>query len=122
MFSARRDNGDLIILKTNTGRIIPLKRIWGRDVVYEGDNLGVNYRKWEFGGWIEIDKSLGIDKHIFDDAPISILFKAKNGNIAKYVYCKLTDIPCPEPEKSDNDIFGIKCTAALCIPELSDLQ
>jgi hypothetical protein len=123
MVDVRRKNGALIILKTNSGKIIPLERLWGKDVMYEGDIPGPNCRRWKFYGWIEIDKSLNTDKTIFEgNNPISILLKARNGDIAKYVYCKLVDRPVPPSEKSDNDQFAIECTTSLCIPELNDLQ
>jgi hypothetical protein len=118
----KRKNGSLIILKTNSGKIIPLEGLWGKDVEYEGDLPGTNYRRWKFSGWIEVDKALKFDKTIFEDEPISILLKARNGDIAKYVYCKFVDRPFPPEEKGDNDVFGIDAVTALCIPELSDLK
>ena len=118
----RRKNGSKIILKTNSGKIFPLERIWGSESWTGEEELGINNRRYSFNGWIEIDKSLNFDKKIFEDIPVFILVKDFRENIVKYA-CREFDHPLPVGEpKSDNDVFGINGAAYLSYIELDDLN
>jgi len=121
----RRSNGAQIILKTNSGFLIPIDRVWGTESYQDGPTPGENYKIYCLHGWIELSSSLKLDKRNLEDNPLNLLIRRRDGKIIKYVSCTVSDQPDLPPnsyEENGNGFFSVVGYAVLILVDHDDLD
>lgn len=106
----RRSNGAHIVLKTNSGFLIPIERVWGTESYQDGSTPGENYKIYYLRGWIELSASLKLDKRKLEDNPLNLLIRLRDGKIIKYISCTVSDRPALPPnsyEENGDNFFGV---------------
>jgi len=113
-------NGTKILLKNNSGLIIPLERIIGVEGIFPGQLPGVNNEYCMFYGWIEVNPSQKINRKQLEEAPLKLLIRLRDGKVLKYIG-QFADYP-PHPEATTNDRYGFYGNAILNMSEYDEFN
>jgi len=113
-------NGTQILLKNNSGIIIPLERVIGVEGMFPGQLPGLNNEYCMFYGWIELDPSRKVERKQLEDSPLKLLIRLRDGKMIKYMGY-FADYP-EHPEVTTNDRYGFHGCAVLSLSEYDDLK